>query len=210
VWETNLDGLSSQFLAVDPPLRPENRLYDVSRFTVIRATSSQQDHPLYQNEGTLGTHVQTGMFIGLSFFSTKRPFSSNFLTTSRRASKRLIPYTHHANRRRSASEQTQGGSERKKKERKETHGKRTGVAVQSAIIVEDIDELELVPHTTFIVVGIVRGSDLDRSRTKRHVDGFAVRDDGNTAVDERVKGEFAVEVLLVIGKKGSEHGQTPR
>ena len=76
---------------------------------------------------------------------------------------------------------------------------RAGVVVERAIVVEDVDELELVPHADFVVVRVVCGSDLHGTRTKGHVDGDVICHDGDAPVKEGVLREFAVQMLRERG-----------
>ena len=69
---------------------------------------------------------------------------------------------------------------------------RSGIVVERAIVVQDVDKLEIMPDTDFVIVGVVRGSDLDSTSTKRHVDDDVVRYDGDLAIDEGVLDELAV------------------
>jgi hypothetical protein len=72
---------------------------------------------------------------------------------------------------------------------------RSSVSVERSVVVEDVDEVEFVTLTDFVVVRVVGGGHLDRSSTERHVDGDRVGDDGEAAVEEGVESELAVEVL---------------
>lgn len=76
------------------------------------------------------------------------------------------------------------------------------IVVHGTIIVQDVDELELVPLTALEIVRVVGRGDLYGTGTKLHVDEFGVGDDGNLAAwDERVDGILADQmgVALVIG-----------
>lgn len=69
------------------------------------------------------------------------------------------------------------------------------ILVERAVVVQDVYELELVPHPDLVIVRVVRGRDLHRTRPELHVDDDVVRDDRDEAVDERMFRKLAVEVL---------------
>ena len=50
-------------------------------------------------------------------------------------------------------------------------------------------------NTNFIIVGIVRGSDLHGTGPELHVDGNGISDDRQTSIKEGMNREFAMEVL---------------
>lgn len=58
--------------------------------------------------------------------------------------------------------------------------------------------------SNFIIVSVVRRGDLNGTGTKLHVDDNRVRDDRNSAVDERVDGEFSVKMLQLVQTSNTE------
>jgi hypothetical protein len=86
------------------------------------------------------------------------------------------------------------------------------ILVISTVIIHQVDEFQLVAHTTLEIVGIVCGGDLDGTGTERHVDSDGIGNDGYAAAKEGVNGKFAVKVLvsLVVWVNGNgsvtEHG----
>lgn len=73
--------------------------------------------------------------------------------------------------------------------------RRSGVLVECPVVVEDVYEGQLVPHTDVVVVRVVRGGDLHGTSSELHVDGDGVGDNGDASVEEGVDSEFAVQVL---------------
>ena len=72
----------------------------------------------------------------------------------------------------------------------------SSVSVERAVVVEDVDELELVAHADLVVIWIVRGRDLHRAGSECHVHNDVVRDNGDAAVQERVLRESTVQMLV--------------
>ena len=72
--------------------------------------------------------------------------------------------------------------------------------VQTAAVVDDVEDGEIMPHADLIVVGVMRRRDLEAARTEIHLD-IVVLDDWYFLVDERDKDFLALhpEVALVIG-----------
>lgn len=68
----------------------------------------------------------------------------------------------------------------------------SSISVESPIIVENVDKLEAMALAHFVIVGVVRGRDLDSTGTELHVNDDIVRYDGDLAVDEGVLDELAV------------------
>lgn len=64
-----------------------------------------------------------------------------------------------------------------------------------SIVIEQVYEFQIVSFSTFVIVVIVSGSDLDGSGTEGHVDSDGVGDDGESTIEEGVFDEFTVEVL---------------
>lgn len=71
----------------------------------------------------------------------------------------------------------------------------SGVIVVGSIVVHQIDKLEVVSLSTFVIVRVVSRGDLDGTSSKGHVDGDTIGDDGESSVDERVLDELPNEVL---------------
>ena len=73
---------------------------------------------------------------------------------------------------------------------------RPSIRIQRPIIIQNIDELQIMPLADLVIVLIVCGGDLDRTGTELHIDDDGVGDDGEAAVgDEGVLEEFTVKVL---------------
>ena len=71
----------------------------------------------------------------------------------------------------------------------------TSVRVKCTVIVQNVDELEFMADTDFVIIGIVRRCNLHGTCSELHVDGDFVGDNGYAAVDEGVFCELAVQVL---------------
>lgn len=78
---------------------------------------------------------------------------------------------------------------------KQTHLVRSSVLVVCPIIVHQIDELQLIPRSTFEIIGVVCGSNLDSTSAELHVDGDGVGDDRYPPVNKRMDGKFSMEVF---------------
>lgn len=55
---------------------------------------------------------------------------------------------------------------------------RPSILVECPVIVQDIDKRKLVSKANFIIVGVVRRSNLDGTGPELHVDGNGICDDG--------------------------------
>lgn len=75
--------------------------------------------------------------------------------------------------------------------------KRASIRIDRAVVIEDVQELEVMPLANLVVVRVVRGRDLDRTRAEFHVRERVGNDGDPSCGDEGVLHEFAVEVLLV-------------
>lgn len=71
----------------------------------------------------------------------------------------------------------------------------SSILVVSSVVVHQVDKLEVVPLSTFVIVRVVSGSNLDGSGSERHVNGDAIGDDGESTVDERMLDVLANQVL---------------
>lgn len=71
----------------------------------------------------------------------------------------------------------------------------SGVLVVGTVVVHQVDKLEVVPLSAFVIVGVVSGSDLDGSGSESHVDGDVIGNDGESSVDERVFDVLSDQVL---------------
>lgn len=74
-------------------------------------------------------------------------------------------------------------------------------SVEGAVVVEDVDELEIVLLTRDEIVWVVGGSDLDGSGPEVHVDQLGVEDDGHAPPREGMHQKLAV-IRLVPGRQG--------
>lgn len=73
----------------------------------------------------------------------------------------------------------------------------SGILVQSAVVVQYIYKLKLMPHAHFVIVRIMSGSDLHGACSEFHIDGFGVGYDRYKAIYEWMSGKSTVEVLKV-------------
>ncbi|RUS17878.1 hypothetical protein BC937DRAFT_89386 [Endogone sp. FLAS-F59071] len=69
------------------------------------------------------------------------------------------------------------------------------VLVENAVVIEDIDKLEVVALADLVVIKVMRRGDLDGARAKGRVDENIVNNDGDTAVDEGMDDKLAMKVL---------------
>lgn len=70
------------------------------------------------------------------------------------------------------------------------------ILIVRAIVIHQIDELQVVSLTTLEIVGVVGGRNLDGTGTEFHVDSDGIRDNGDSAAIEGMNDEFAMEVLV--------------
>ena len=68
----------------------------------------------------------------------------------------------------------------------------SSILIERPIIIQDIYKREFMPHTNFVVVGIVSGRDLHGSGSKLHINNDRIGNDWQAAVDERMDGKFTV------------------
>ena len=80
------------------------------------------------------------------------------------------------------------------------------VGIEGSVVVEDVDEREVVTDSNLIIVSIMRRGNLDSSSTELHVDDNGVRDDWDSAINERMDGEFSMKMLQLVGKSSTEVG----
>ena len=76
------------------------------------------------------------------------------------------------------------------------------ILVQSTVIIQNVNELEVVPLSNGIIIRIVRWRDFDRTGSELHVDDDIITNNWHLPIrDERMFDEFSVEVLVprVIG-----------
>ena len=67
--------------------------------------------------------------------------------------------------------------------------------IECSIIVQDVDELEFMADTDFVIVRIVRRCNLHGTCSELHVD-YSISDDGYLACwDERMANGFSVQML---------------
>src|SRR5690606_19726289 len=69
------------------------------------------------------------------------------------------------------------------------------IGVESSIVVQDVDKLEIVSLTSFVIVGVVCRGDLDSTSTEFHVDDDGVCDDRDASIDKRMDNVFSMEML---------------
>ena len=70
-----------------------------------------------------------------------------------------------------------------------------GAGIEGSVVVEDVDEREVMTDSNLIIISIMCRGNLDSSSTELHVDNNGVRDDWDSAVDERMNGKFSVKML---------------
>lgn len=84
---------------------------------------------------------------------------------------------------------------------------RSGVGIESSIVVQNVNELQFVAYSDLVIVRIVGGSDFDGSGSKLHIDNNIIGNNGNSPVDEWMLGKLAMEMLgsgKVRGKRQHE------
>jgi len=80
------------------------------------------------------------------------------------------------------------------------------VGIEGPVVVENVDEREVVTDSNLIIVSIMRRGNLDGSSTELHVDDNRVRDDWDSAINERMGGKFSVKMLQHVGTNNTEMG----
>jgi len=195
--ETYLGSLGGERLAVDPPLRLHDGLDNISRLTVrekeeeksVRGRIEPEREKKERDERAdgdlhrvvLGLDVKTLL---LESLENSSPGVESF-------------HSLEETRRPRVSERIRGNETKEKRTRLKTDLEPlSGVVVEGSVVVEKVDELEVVPLSTLVIVVVVSRSDLDGSGSEGHVDGDGVGDDGDSSSrDEGVDGELSVEVL---------------
>ena len=71
------------------------------------------------------------------------------------------------------------------------------VVVVSSVVVHQVDEFEVVPLSTFVIVRVVCGSNLDRSGSESHIDSDTVGNDRESSIDEGVLDVLSDQVLRI-------------
>lgn len=69
------------------------------------------------------------------------------------------------------------------------------IGIECSVVVEDVDERKVMTDSDFVIISIMRRSNLDSSGAEFHVDDDRVRDNWDSAINERVGGEFSMEML---------------
>lgn len=72
------------------------------------------------------------------------------------------------------------------------------MGVDPAIVVQDVDALQVVALASGVVIGIVGRGDLDCSSAEAHVHQLGVLDDGHLATFQRMHHELAMQVLVPV------------
>lgn len=72
------------------------------------------------------------------------------------------------------------------------------IRVKGSVVVEDVDERKVMTDSNLIIISVMGRSNLHSSGTEFHVNDNGVRDDWDSAVDERMDGEFSVKMLRVV------------
>lgn len=71
------------------------------------------------------------------------------------------------------------------------------IPIECPVIIQNIDEVQLMPHSNFVIVYVVGGRNFHCSCPKVHVDCDGVRHDWEAAVDEWVEDKFAMKMLRI-------------
>jgi len=80
------------------------------------------------------------------------------------------------------------------------------IEIKGSIVVEDVDEWKAITNSNLIIISVMGGSNLHSSGTELHVDDNGVRDDWESAIDERMDGEFSVKVLRAVRTSNTPRG----
>jgi hypothetical protein len=80
------------------------------------------------------------------------------------------------------------------------------IGIKGSVVVEDVDERKVMTDSNLIIVSVMGRSNLHGSGTELHVDDNRVRDDWDSAIDERMDGEFSVKMLRVVRMSNGEKG----
>lgn len=82
----------------------------------------------------------------------------------------------------------------------------SSVGIESSVVVEDVDEREVMTDSNLVVVSVMCRGNLDSSGTKLHVNNDRVRDDWDSAMNERVDGVFSVKMLRLVQTGNTKRG----
>ena len=147
---------------------------------------------LYSNPSA---YLQMGICIGLSSVPTKRPASLRAATTATLAWNRFLPY---------------GWCQTSPVLKPCTTNLESfsSVGIEGSVVVEDVDERKAMTDPNLIIVSIVCRGNLDSSSTELHVDDDGVRDDWNSAINERMDGKFSVKMLRLGETSDAKRGFT--
>ena len=72
------------------------------------------------------------------------------------------------------------------------------VLIDVAVVIQDIDKVQVVPLSHHEVIGVMGRCDLHGTSTKAHVHQLSITDDGDLAVVHRVDHMLAMEVLVPV------------
>ena len=72
---------------------------------------------------------------------------------------------------------------------------RTSVCIESAIVIQNVDEIKFVSYSNIIIIWVVGGSDFHSTRPEGHINDNVVRHYWNTTVYEGMDSKLAVKVL---------------
>jgi hypothetical protein len=70
------------------------------------------------------------------------------------------------------------------------------ILIYVAVVIQDVDEVQLVPLPHHEIIGVMSRCDLHSTSTKGHVHQLCITDDGNLVVMHRVDDMLAMEVLV--------------
>ena len=82
----------------------------------------------------------------------------------------------------------------------------SSIRIKSPVVVEDIDKWKVVTDSNLVVISIMGGGNLHSSGTELHVDDDRVRDDWDSAINERVGSEFSVKMLQLVRTGDAQMG----
>lgn len=72
------------------------------------------------------------------------------------------------------------------------------IGIKGSVVVEDIDEWKVMTDPNLIIVSVMGRSNLHSSGAELHVYDNRVRDNWDSAINERMDGEFPAKVLRAV------------
>lgn len=129
------------------------------------------------------TYLQTGICIGLSWVSTKRPAFLRASTTATLAWNRFMPW------------KITSKPVHLAKNRVADLKFLPGIGIKGPIVIENVYEGKLVANSNFVVIPVMSGGNLDSSGAEFHVNDDRVFYNRESAIDKRVDSKFSVKML---------------